>query len=472
MRIALPALLLALTACGDVLTEPDAGTEPDATTCPDGDDDADGVCNSADACAGDDASGDTDDDGVCDDTDACAGDDSTGDDDSDELCDDTDPCPGDAGNDPDSDGVCAASDVCTGNDATGDTDGDGVCDDTDACRGDDGTGDPDTDQICSDVDPCDDDTSNSCAAACVIAFDDQWFLTGDQTNPNTYYSTYGVGFDNTAGYGLIGGMGNGDPGNWDIEGSNGSAAWGIWPGAHAITFTEPAVEVSLDFLRAFDDYTIEVHGFLDGVRYETVTVSLVGAFNVQTATFAGAVDEIRWDFSGYFGVDNLRYRTTAGCPPAVSFCRAWFDDARAALGDGANPDTYYSPYGLRFDNAAGYGLIGGEDNGDPGNWNIQGSFGTDAWGLWPGAHDIRWETYKAMGVKVDFLRGHNDYSIPIQGLRDGSVVQGFTMALAGAYNTQTASFTVPIDRIAWNFSGYYGVDNIRYMTYGTCPPAP
>ena len=71
------------------------------------DDDGDGVCNPADVCNGDDASGDTDGDGVCD---------------------DIDPCPTDNPDDTDGDGVCDSADVCPGADDTLDVNGNGTPD--------------------------------------------------------------------------------------------------------------------------------------------------------------------------------------------------------------------------------------------------------------------------------------------------------------------------------------------------------
>lgn len=158
----------------DVCDSADLCTGDDAT----GDTDSDGICDAIDICTGDDSLGDADLDGICDgDNDTCFGEDSTNDTDGDGICDDRDLCTGDDalgdadnddvcdspddicfGNDlsgdSDLDGVCDDSDQCAGNDAVGDTDLDGSCDDTDICRGDDATGDSDTDGVCDDSDAC------------------------------------------------------------------------------------------------------------------------------------------------------------------------------------------------------------------------------------------------------------------------------------------------------------------------------
>jgi hypothetical protein len=48
---------------------------------------------------------------------------------------------------------------------------------------------------------------------CVVMFDDAWSANGSGSDPTADYGPYGVDFDNTNGYGCIGGEGNGDPGN-------------------------------------------------------------------------------------------------------------------------------------------------------------------------------------------------------------------------------------------------------------------
>jgi len=91
------------------------------------DDDGDGVCNPADLCNGDDATGDTDGDGVCDDIDPCPVD-NPDDTDGDGVCDSVDPCPTDNPDDSDGDGVCDSADACPGADDTLDANGNGTPD--------------------------------------------------------------------------------------------------------------------------------------------------------------------------------------------------------------------------------------------------------------------------------------------------------------------------------------------------------
>ncbi|MEC7984750.1 MAG: hypothetical protein VX278_06280 [Myxococcota bacterium] len=151
--------------------------------------------------------------------------------------------------------------------------------------------------------------------SCVVDFDAAWSSLGQGANPENYYGSYGLSFNNTNGYGLIGGMGNGDPGNWDIDGSNGTAAWGCWGGDRSISFDAPVTAVSLDFLRGFNDYSVSVDAYIGGSFVDSQTVSLSGAFAVGSVSFTGPLDELRWSAGCCYGVDNLEYSTTDfACP--------------------------------------------------------------------------------------------------------------------------------------------------------------
>jgi len=153
------------------------------------------------------------------------------------------------------------------------------------------------------------------AVPCVASFDDAWAANGQGSDPSPYYSAFGVTFDNSDGYGVIGGEGNNDPGNWNIEGSNGPAAWGIWSGTHSIFFTSPTAAVSVDFLRGHSDTSFTVYGHQVGGGQLTQTISLSGAYDVETAVFSGLVEEISWTNSGTHGVDNIQYESSSTCPP-------------------------------------------------------------------------------------------------------------------------------------------------------------
>jgi hypothetical protein len=82
----------------------------------------------------------------------------------------------------------------------------------------------------------------------VIAFDDAYASLGEGGNPATCCSSEGVTINGSY-YGLVGGAGNGDPGNWSLEGTNGSAFLGCNEGSSCSpTFNlfSHVSEVSLD----------------------------------------------------------------------------------------------------------------------------------------------------------------------------------------------------------------------------------
>lgn len=167
---------------------------------------------------------------------------------------------------------------------------------------------------------CDDDKPNCpdpdpVLQTCVAAMDEAWAAVGQGADPTDYYGDFGLTFDNENGYGLTGGVGNDDPGNWDIEGTNGSAFWGLWGGAHSITLP-PSTNVSVDFCRAFNDGTITITASFEGTEVESKSVTLTGAFNTETVLFPGPIDRLDWTNACCFGLDNLRYTVTGdACPP-------------------------------------------------------------------------------------------------------------------------------------------------------------
>jgi len=165
---------------------------------------------------------------------------------------------------------------------------------------------------------------------CVVVMDDAWAAEDQGSDPTTFYADYGLTFDNTNGFGLIGGMGNGDPGNWDIDGTNGTAAWGLWNGDHSIALP-PSTFVSVDFLRGHNDGSITVTASFEGTEVSSVTITLTGAFDSETVSFLGPIDLLEWTNAFTLGLDNLRY-TAEGvtCPPAfVEEVSARFEPLKA-----------------------------------------------------------------------------------------------------------------------------------------------
>lgn len=149
------------------------------------------------------------------------------------------------------------------------------------------------------------------AVADVIAFDDAYAVLGEGGDPNAFYTnpTFGGNI-----FGIVGGLGNGDVGNWDLEGTNGSAFLGTNSGYDgSMLFTGPLSSISLDVSRsagssAGQTFAIEFYDSGSLVGSDLVTL---GDINVWTTiSFSAAeFDEVRWQGSanGFspFGIDNI-----------------------------------------------------------------------------------------------------------------------------------------------------------------------
>ena len=112
----------------------------------------------------------------------------------------------------------------------------------------------------------------SAHTATVINFDDAYAANGNSSSPNTFYQAAdGVTISGTYA-GVIGGIGNGDPGNWSLYGTNGSAFLGTNRGSStSLTFT---------FNQAVTNFTIDI-----GVSASNNTVGLTATgYNNGTAT--------------------------------------------------------------------------------------------------------------------------------------------------------------------------------------------
>ena len=147
------------------------------------------------------------------------------------------------------------------------------------------------------------------ADECVLRFDDVYATDGYGADPDAYYDEHGVSLNNDSGFGVIDGESNGDTGNWYIEGTNGPAAWGLWSGAHSISFNIPTDGLSIDFLRGHQDVSsVNVIASLDGTTVETKSFSLSGDTESVTVTFSKKLDKIFWTSASSFGVDNVVYK--------------------------------------------------------------------------------------------------------------------------------------------------------------------
>ena len=169
-----------------------------------------------------------------------------------------------------------------------------------------------------------------------------------------------------------------------------------------------------------------------------------------------------------------------GVTPRES-CLVDFESAYAEFG-GGDPTQAYGEFGLTFEMDAGAGLIGGDANGDVGNWSddATSSVPTAAWGL----YDFGDSTNRVQfDFRVDYLA---------LDLRNGPVVPGVDAEItvevyyAGVLQHAqvhtlpgpiTVEFPGPIDRLVSYISDgtavSYIIDDLRYEAWDvTCPDVP
>ena len=158
-------------------------------------------------------------------------------------------------------------------------------------------------------------------------------------------------------------------------------------------------------------------------------------------------------------------------------CMVDFAAAYAAYGAAANPGSYYGAYGLSFSMGSGYGLIGGDTNGDPGNWSDGGTVPDEAWGLWDFGSSTNTLTFSTAVTNVVFdlarTAGASDITVAVNSYNGGSMVASTTYRLTGGSSVQTVWLGGSVDKIETYItgSGYaYAIDNLEYDGTGTCPP--
>jgi len=145
------------------------------------------------------------------------------------------------------------------------------------------------------------------------AANDSQVLVGDE-----YAETTGATFVPTDDGATWDGMGAGDPGNWQIAGTNGPTFLGFDGNAYSVSlyFDEPVEAFELDVARAagstpFSFDYFEVTGFLDGKIVESRAAYFGGIGAWKTVSLTALVDRVVWYGSGAsghrYGIDNLRW---------------------------------------------------------------------------------------------------------------------------------------------------------------------
>lgn len=164
---------------------------------------------------------------------------------------------------------------------------------------------------------------HSAMAASVITFDEFPALNDNGRLPELRYSYLGVAFVGTDDGSTWGGLAAGDPGNWDLQGTNGSTFAGFNGSSYGVDliFSNNQTNFALDAARASGsiDGTIIIEAYLNGVLQGSDSVSL-GAINTwSTLAFSGAYNQINIRGIGTqfhpFGIDNIRFDDVGSAVP-------------------------------------------------------------------------------------------------------------------------------------------------------------
>ncbi len=157
-------------------------------------------------------------------------------------------------------------------------------------------------------------------------------------------------------------------------------------------------------------------------------------------------------------------------------CLVDFNDAYTTYGSRANPTLYYGAYGLTFTMDSGYGLIGGDAYGDPGNWSESGSIPDPAWGGWDFGSAVNTLDFSSPVTNVAFDMARTaagDVTVSVRSYLSGTLVTATSVSLTSASSVQTVWLTGSIDSVETTITGSsfaYAMDNLEYDGSGSCPP--
>jgi hypothetical protein len=154
------------------------------------------------------------------------------------------------------------------------------------------------------------------AAAGTLDFEEIPAANANRPGLSEEYATLGVHFHNTDDGALWDGTSRGDPGDWRVEGSNGSAFVGFNGASYAMvaTFDAPVIDVEVDVAPAHGArpgtlFTLE--GYREGLLVGRHELRLGVTGEWLTAAMEPEVDTLRLAGSGEgyhpFALDNLRW---------------------------------------------------------------------------------------------------------------------------------------------------------------------
>lgn len=151
----------------------------------------------------------------------------------------------------------------------------------------------------------------------IIDFEDQPPVNDSRLLIGEEYARLGAHFIASNDGATWAGIGAGDPGNWQIEGTQGSSFLGFDGPSHSMSllFDAPVEAFQIDVSRAegprFQFDWFEVTGFLDGQKVESRAAFFAATNRWQTVALSGPVDHVIWFGTGRrghrYGVDNLQW---------------------------------------------------------------------------------------------------------------------------------------------------------------------
>jgi hypothetical protein len=159
-------------------------------------------------------------------------------------------------------------------------------------------------------------------AATVINFDEYPADNDNGGLPSNRYASLGVTIQSTDDGSTWGGISNGDPGNWDLEGTNGAIFAGFNGSIYlmSLLFATDISAFSLDASRSngSSDGTVTLNGYLDGLLVSTNSVTL-GAINQWSSIgLTGLFDQVTVVGTGTgfhpFGIDNINFSSVRAIP--------------------------------------------------------------------------------------------------------------------------------------------------------------
>ena len=148
----------------------------------------------------------------------------------------------------------------------------------------------------------------------LISFDEIEPFNTNRMSLSEEYAHLGVHFYSDDEGSLWGGMSNGNPGGWDLEGTNGPAFVGFNGRSYSMTATfdapVPAFHVDVSAANGSPSGSVfTLHGYRAGALVETASVTLGGVDQLSTVALSAPVDQVVLvgDTRGFrpFGADNM-----------------------------------------------------------------------------------------------------------------------------------------------------------------------